>query len=386
MIQRLDENHLLDLLEHFPAVAILGPRQVGKTTLAREMLKNYKTRESIYIDLELDSDAAKLENPEYFLNYHQDKLVIIDEVQRKTSLFPLLRALIDKHRVSGRFLLLGSASQELLGRSSETLAGRLIYHELSGFNLLETGDSTPEKLWFRGGLPNAYLMEKDTLRNTWFDSFVKTYIEREFSILGLNTPAVVLRRLLSMISYNQGAMLNVSSYARAVGLSVPTINNVLDFFEHAFIVRRLQPWFSNAKKRLVKSPKLYIRDSGMLHFLTGIATEDLLKSNTLLGVSWEGFVIEQIISVFKKKYDYCFYRTADGTECDLVVLKNLVPYALVEAKISNSPSSTKGLSTAISDLQTTKNFIVVPQCDSPWPLNERVTVCGLQHILQGDFL
>jgi uncharacterized protein len=377
MIQRQSIGEITKYLKHFPAVAILGPRQVGKTTLAK-MIMSKVTKDTVYLDLELPSDLNKLSNAELYFDYNKDKCIIIDEIQRKLELFPLLRAVIDKNVKNGRFILLGSASPELLKRSSETLAGRIVYTELTPFNYYEIKDKYKYIThWLRGGFPRALLTKDDEIRNKWFNSFIVTYIERDLPLLGLKTSANNLNRFISMLAYNNGGLWNASTYAGSVGVSSPTISNYLDFLENSFIILRLQPYFHNIKKRLKKSPKIYFTDSGILHHLVGIDSFDKLLSNPIIGSSWEGYVIEQIISVTQNKFDYFYYRTQEGTECDLVLVKNQIPFASIEIKYSSSPSKTKSFTTAIKDLNTKNNYIIIPECDKPFPLSENIMVYGI---------
>ena len=373
-IRRNIESRLINLLNYFPAVAILGPRQAGKTTLVKEIRKQLN-RESIYLDLENPVDLGALEHPVEFLNSVTNKTVIIDEIQRKPDLFPILRTLIDNNRINSRFILLGSASPQLLFLSNETLAGRIVYLELTPFEFAEIQHLTDfRNHWLKGGFPDPFILEDQPMRKEWFKSFLSAYVERDLRILGLNTSAGNLQRLLQMISASQGGLLNFSNLANSLGISAPNVSNSISFFERSFIVRLLQPWHSNIGKRLVKSPKIYIRDSGITNYLLNISEyEDLLR-HPLLGNLWEGYVIENTINTLGDEYTYYFYRTADGTECDLLIFKGNDCLAAIDAKFASRPKSTRSMTITIQDLNPQKAFFIVPECPSPYNLSDNQIV------------
>lgn len=382
MIQRNLQSRLLGLLEHFPAIAILGPRQIGKTTLAKSLISSIK-KETLYLDLELPADVNRLSNPQVYFQNNQEKCIVIDEIQRIPGLFPVIRAVIDQYRVPGRFIISGSASPELLKQSSETLAGRIVYTELTGLLTDEIPESTgTNELWVRGGFPEPFLIKERQIRQEWFQSFILTYIERDLPLLGLRTDPSILRRLLSMLAYNQGMLLNMANFSKSLGISGPSVSRYISFLENAFIVRILQPWHLNLKKRLVKSQKIYIRDSGILHHLLGVEDYNKLLGHPVLGYSWEGFVIEQIINSSKPGISYSFYRTAEGTECDLVLSKGIEILACVEVKFNEAPRTTKSFTIAIQDLKSPGNYMIIPECPEPYPLKENVTVCSLGQFIQ----
>ena len=377
MIKRLLEKKILELLRQFPSVAILGPRQVGKTTLAKNLIQHID-KESLYLDLELPADINRLSNPQMLFEENKDRCVVIDEIQRMPGLFPVLRAVIDRHRIPGRFIILGSASPGVLRDSSETLAGRISYTELSPFLLPEvTGFSQGKKLWIRGGFPEPFLMEREEHLFEWFSSFIRTYVERELPVLGLRTNPVQLNRLLSMLAFNQGQILNISKLSKALGVSAPTVSRYIDYLDQSYFIRRLQPYFINIKKRLVKSPKIYIRDSGILHHILGLGNFNYVMGHPVAGESWEGFVIQQIISYYRKRFDYTFYRTQDGTECDLVISKGITVLACIEIKLSDAPRITKGFTISLRDLKPNDAFIIVPDCPEPYKLNENILISDL---------
>jgi uncharacterized protein len=359
MIERFVTEKIRASLKKYPVVGILGSRQVGKTTLAK-VLKAEKNN-SLYLDLELPSDINRLHDPELFLSRNTDKLVIIDEIQRMPQLFPLIRALVDQKRTPGRFLILGSASPVLIKHASESLAGRIIYHELMPFLMNEIGSDQDliMKLWLRGGYPDSFLSMDDADSLDWRNAFIKTYLERDIPQLGLNLPAITLRRFWTMLAHLSGQLFNASAIARSLGLSAPTVSRYLDIMVDTFIVRRLEPFFPNVKKRLTKSPKVYIRDSGLLHALLMADSMDLLSSNPIVGNSWEGFIIEQIIGAMPDLCRAYFYRTDAGAEMDMVIVSGK-KITGVEIKYSLSPKPTKGFWSALTDIGCKKAFIVYP--------------------------
>ena len=305
MIDRWINRKLEQAIQYTPAVALLGARQVGKTTLAQTIARD---RNSIYLDLESPEDLLKLSDPAAFLSLHADKLVILDEIQRAPDLFMVLRGVIDKNRQAGRkggqFLLLGSASMDLLRQSSESLAGRISYIQMTGLNLLEVRTQTPadiQKLWLRGGFPESYLAPTDELGMTWLENLVRTYLERDIPQLGFRVPANRLRRLWTMLAHLQGETVNYSKLASNLDVDGKTASHYLDILVDLLLVRRLEPWYFNVKKRLVKSPRFYIRDSGIVHRLLGITDDDTLLSNPVVGKSWEGFVVENILSSRRRR-------------------------------------------------------------------------------------
>lgn len=361
MINRLLERDLLKTFRIFPVLALLGPRQVGKTTLAKTLVKALK-KKSVYLDMENPDDRFLLQNPIPFFEQHQKDCIIIDEVQRVTELFPVLRSVIDKYRKPGRFLLLGSASPDLLAKNSETLAGRIYYHELTPFFIKEiTPKYSVEKLLIRGGYPLPFLAKTTEAAKLWQQSFLTTYVERELPALGLSVSPLLVQRFFQMLAHLHGGIINYSQLAEALGVTYHTVQNITDYLENAFLIRRLQPWFSNSKKRIVKSPKIYIRDTGILLNLLKIYSMKDLLGHPQCGMVWEGFVLEQCANYFGKKYDYYFYRTQDGTETDIVMTKAGKPFASVEAKINTAPVLTAGTYNAIKDLKTKNNYVITPR-------------------------
>ncbi len=380
-LQRAASAHISSLLSYFPAVGIVGPRQVGKTTLAK-MLADASEAPWAYLDLEDDRDRQKLgTDPHFFFQHFEDQCIILDEVQQMPEIFRTLRGVIDANRRPGRFILLGSASPELLRQSSETLAGRIGYVELYPFSLLEIADPADWKAhWFRGGFPGSYLAPDDGLSLQWRKNFIKTYIERDLPQLGLSADPVLVRRFWQMLAAQHGNLWNAEQFANSLGVSGHTIKRYLGFLESAFMVSSLQPWFTNMGKRLVKSPKVYLRDSGILHAWFDFARFDDLLGNAILGASWEGYVIEQIKSVVGNKLECFFYRTQQGAECDLVLVKGGASIAAIEIKFSSAPTVNKGFYVSINDIQTAQNFVIVPQTED-YPLTAGIWVVSLSSFL-----
>ena len=375
-VQRKITEELVELVNQFPVIGIIGPRQVGKTTLAKHLINHIK-KTCIYLDLELPEDHSKLYEPQLYLEQHLDKCVILDEIQQIPQLFPVLRGLIDKHRVPGQFIILGSASPNLLKQSSETLAGRIAYKELAPFNLTEISESYDFRHhWFRGGFPEAFLAKDESFYRNWMRNFIQTYLERDLPLLGLSVTPTLMRQLWLMLAHFHGGIWNASNFSRSLGITIPTVNRYLEFLEAAFIINRLQPFHLNIKKRLVKSPKIYIRDSGILHYLTGILNFDNLQGNVLIGNSWEGYVIEQVKQILPENSDLYYYRTHNGAESDLVLVHGNKPLACIEIKYAVAMNLPKGFQISINDLQTTKNFLIVPRSDT-YPLGKNVTACNL---------
>lgn len=381
MITRRLQFTLEYLLDHYPAVALLGPRQAGKTTLALAIAAQ---RPAIYLDLESTADQAKLHNAELYLTEHQDKLVILDEVQREPGLFQNLRGLIDQGRRqgrrSGRFLLLGSASVELLQQSSETLAGRIAYLELTPFDVLELAAGQTEALWLRGGFPDSVLAGNDAISLKWRQDFIRTYLERDIPQLGPRIPAETLRRFWSMLAHNQGELLNAAKLAAALGVDGKTVARYLDLLVDLLLVRRLKPWHSNSGKRLVKSPKTYVRDSGIAHALLGIGDKDTLLGHPVCGRSWEGFVIENCLSVAPPHSEASFYRSSAGAECDLLLTFLDQTTWAIEIKRNLAPNLQKGFYFARDDIQPAASFVVYPGTET-YPIAENVKAIGLPALL-----
>jgi len=371
---------LLETLSFFPIAGIIGPRQVGKTTLAMYLRKSLD-KESVYLDIENPEDQAKLTDPVLFMERHKNKCVILDEIQRMPHLFSVLRSMVDKHRVNARFIIIGSASPDLIHDSSESLAGRIAYEELTPFILNEIGEQYDmDHHWLAGGFPDAFLAPSESLRKKWFFNFILTYLERDLPVLGLNVAGNTLRKLWTMIAHIHGNVLNMNSLGRSLETSSTTIKKYLAFLENAFLIRQLYPYAINVKKRLVKSPKIYIRDSGILHHLLSIQGFDALESNPILGHSWEGYVIEQICANLDSGMECYFYRTHEGAECDLVLVKSGQAVAAIEIKYTSSPKINRGLTQAFKDMNAASNFIITPRTDD-YLIHRSVRVCSLPEFL-----
>jgi uncharacterized protein len=357
MITRYLENELRNKLSEFPAVALMGPRQVGKTTLARQLGAGAE-----YLDLENPADLQKLEDARGYLASRRGRLIILDEIQRVPELFQVLRGLIDERVLegepAGHFLLLGSASIDLLRQSSETLAGRIAYLELFPLQVLETGVEQQEALWTRGGFPRSVLSSSEGKSVDWRESFISTYLERDIPQLGPRIPAETLRRFWTMLAHSQGGLLNASQLAKNLSLDGKTIAKYLDLMVDLLLVRRLPPFHANVKKRLVKAPKVYVRDSGLLHTLLRIDTLDQLLSHPIVGMSWEGFVIETLLCYAPKRCQPSFYRTATGVEVDLILDLPGGQTWVIEIKRGVAPGLERGFHTALEDLQPNKTFVL----------------------------
>jgi predicted AAA+ superfamily ATPase len=384
MLKRWITDRLEQTLHHTSAVALLGPRQVGKTTLAQLIAE---TRTALYLDLENPEDLLKLSDPVAFLSLHGDKLIIMDEIQRAPDLFRVLRGLIDKNRRAGRksgqYLMLGSASMDLLRQSSESLAGRISYIELAGLNLLEIPAGKPEdiqKLWLRGGFPESYLSGSDSLAMDWLENLIRTYMERDVPQLGFRVPAARLRRLWTMLAHLQGEPVNFSKLGSNLDVDGKTVASYIDILVDLLLVRRLEPWHANVKKRLVKSPHFYIRDTGILHRLLGIDDFDALLSNPVLGKSWEGFVIENILSVVSNRTEAYFYRTAAGAEIDLLLKLPGKELWAIEVKNSVAPKIKQGFHFACKDVKATRKYVVYGG-DDAFPIGKDTMVVSLKNML-----
>lgn len=382
MIARSLLHPLMSSLSRFPVVGLLGARQVGKTTLAR--LITEKTAELVYLDLERPSDLAKLHEPELYLESHAGHLVVLDEIQRRPDLFPLLRSLVDSNRQNGQFLVLGSASPELIRQASETLAGRVIYHELTPIRVEEL-DGTgiqPGQHWLRGGFPKSLLAEDDQASLEWRDAFIQTYLERDIPTYGSRLSPEVLRQLWRMVAHCHGQIWNATRLAASLGITSPTVKRYLDLLESTFLVRSLPPFHSNLAKRLVKAPKVYLRDSGLLHGLLGIGTWDDLHGHPILGASWEGWVIEQVLGGVPSGWKGYFYRTSAGAEIDLLIEEpgGRSRWA-VEIKYSTTPVLSRGFWSALKDLGLDKGYVVCPTRE-PYPLSQSVTAMPVHELLK----
>ncbi len=380
------ERHLSSTLKEytqiFPATAILGPRQCGKSTLIREYIKNKEN--TLYLDLERESEREKLRNPEQFFTYNQDKQFCLDEIQRVPQLFETLRSIIDQNRIAGRFILLGSASRDLIRQSSESLAGRIAYLELTPFQYSEIDSiKSQTDFWFQGGFPDS-ILKNHRSSQLWRNNFIRTFMERDIPQIGYPIPRELTGRLWRMLAHQHGQVLNLSILGKSLGVSHTTIRRYIDMLNQTFMTRELQSFHSNLKKRLVKSPKLYIRDTGILHALLNIENFDSLMSHPVFGFSWEGLVIENICAA-NPEFEATFYRSSQGSEIDLILQKGNHKIA-IECKVGDVPIPTRGFWMALDDIQPEITYIVAPQVESKYPVKENVWVIGLHQLLKEDDL
>jgi predicted AAA+ superfamily ATPase len=385
-IERELYQGVLESLQSFPVVGLIGPRQVGKTTLVRR-LATEADKTTVYLDLERPSDLAKLDDPELYLESLTDRCVIIDEVQQRPDLFPVLRALVDAQRRPGRFLVLGSAAPALIRQSSETLAGRIDFLELAPLSLAEIsaqkigaqGFPLITELWCRGGFPNSYLAATEQASLRWRNAFIRSYLERDIPQLGIRIPTATLRRFWMMLAHYHGQLWNASSIAGSLGVSAPSVRHYLDILENTFMVRVLQPYAANLDKRLVKSPKIYLRDSGLLHALLNLPTHDALMGHPVLGASWEGWVIEQTLAQAPHGTRPYFFRTASGNEIDLLLELPGGHLRAVEIKHSTAPRLGKGYPEILDALKLESGFVIAPVAEA-YPLSKRARVLPVQQL------
>ena len=380
MIKRSKINEIEELIDSLPAVALLGARQVGKTTLASEI---GKTRPSLYLDLESETDRARLQNAELYLGEQAEKLVILDEIQRMPSLFESLRGLIDRGirsgRKTGQFLILGSASIDLLKQSSESLAGRIAFTELAPFHVGEIASSSMDQLWLRGGFPVSFLAKSNSLSLRWRRDFIRTYLERDIPILGPRIAAETLRRFWTMLAHAQSGLFNASDLARSLAIDGKTVSKYLDLMVDLLLVRRLRPYRANVGKRLVKAPKVYIRDSGLLHALLGIVDKETLLGHPVLGASWEGFVLENALNQAPEEWEVYFYRTAAGAEIDLLLQLPDQTLWAIEIKYSGAPKLSKGYHIACEDLKPVRRYVIYPGSER-FPIDSSTEAISIQEL------
>ena len=380
MIERRVASEVSALLSQSPAVVLTGPRQAGKTTLALAIAEG---RPATYLDLESEADRARLAEPELYFADHAEELVILDEIHRAPGIFEALRGPIDRGRRegkgTGRFLLLGSAAIDLLAQSGETLAGRVSFVELAPFDVTEVGGERLDRLWVRGGFPESFLAMDEEAGLRWRRDFVRTYLERDIPQLGPRIPAETLRRLWTMLAHNQGGLLNAAQLARGLGVSGATVGHYLDLMVDLLLVRRLAPRLANAGKRLVRSPKVYVRDSGLVHGLLGLVDKETVLGHPVAGASWEGMAIENLIAVADGRAEASFYRTSGGAEVDLVLSWADGREWAVEVKRSLAPKVERGLRSALADIEPERSFVVYPGSER-YRLSAGVEAIGLAEL------
>ena len=364
---------VVNRLHRRSVVALLGPRQCGKSTLARIIVREIPN--TVFLDLELPSDRAKLREPEYFFSLHRENLICLDEIQRVPELFPIMRALVDQDRRAGRFFVLGSASRDLIRQTSETLAGRIAYLELTPFLLDEVGDLSLSRLWTRGGFPESYLADTDASSSEWRMDFMRTFLERDIPQLGFRYPSENLDRFWRMCAHNHGHMVNHSQLGNSLGVSHHTARGYMELLANTFMVRILRPLHVNLKKRLVKTPKVYLRDSGILHSLLSLDSMDAMLGHPMFGSLWEGFALEQIVPRLPSGTNVNFYRSATGDEIDLVIESGNDRFG-IEFKVGRSPQLSRGFHRACDDLDI-KQAWVVAHVDTVYSYDRRISVCPL---------
>jgi hypothetical protein len=383
MIERRIAAEVTALLDQAPAVAILGPRQAGKTTLALAIAQG---RPSVYLDLESAADRARLAEPVLYFADHAEELVILDEIHRAPGLFETLRGVIDQARRegrgTGRFLLLGSAAIDLLAQSGESLAGRIAFVELAPFDVTEVGERQLDRLWVRGGFPDSFLAANDAASLRWRQDFIRTYLEREVPQLGPRIPAETLRRLWTMFAHHQGGLLNAAQLARGLGVSGTSVAHYLDLMVDLLLVRRLAPRLPNVGKRLVRSPKVYVRDSGLVHALLGLANKEAVLGHPAAGPSWEGMAIENLLAAAGaggQRVQGSFYRTSHGAEIDLILTWPGGEEWAVEIKRSLAPTPGRGFHCALADLAPRRALVVYPGIES-YRLAPSIETIGLAEL------
>ncbi len=374
-LQRTNGQEILDAIRHFPVTAVIGPRQCGKSTLVKHLMSDYPS-ETLYLDLERPSDLEKLNDAEWFLSSQKDKLICIDEIQRKPELFPLIRSLVDEWDRPGCFVVLGSASRDLLLQSSESLAGRIVYKSLTPFLWSELSDMSIEKYFERGGFPRSILAKSDKISFDWRSSFVTTFLERDM-LQWVNFTPATMRRLWQMLAHVNGQTVNYSTLGNSLGVSNQTVKNYIDLLKSTYMVDVVEPYIANIGKRLVKAPKVYISDSGIVAALLGIRSFAEMVGHPGFGAIWETIVLANLRGAFPDA-EIAFYRTAGGAEMDFVVQLNRQIIA-IECKASYSPKLTKGNHIAIEDIRPKHTFVVTPSTES-WSMNKDIDVVSLHDL------
>jgi len=380
-LKRLIEDEIIDNLNHFPVVAILGSRQIGKTTLVKKITKKHEEN-FIYLDLESPRDLLKLTDAETFFIEREDKTIVIDEIQRNLSLFPILRSVIDRNRKNGRFILLGSASPTLLAKSSETLAGRICFFEMEPLKFEEVRRHYDLiEYWLKGGYPDFLQTKSVELSIQKRIQFIQTYVERDLPLLGLSISNTIVQNCLYMLAHMNGSTLNLSNLSKSLGKDINSIKTIINYFENAYLIKILQPFYFNLNKRIVKSPKVYLCDTGLLHAILQIENKEELDGHPIKGFSWEGLVISEIMTHLHHSISCYFYRTQDGSELDLVLVKGLKPILGIEIKVSNSPNLSRGTTIASQDLGNIPIWVICPNTGEKYKYNKIATVISFENVL-----
>jgi len=372
LIEREITDTVKTRLKNYPAVALLGARQVGKSTLASMVIE--KIPKAIHLDLERPADLNKLTDPEAFFSQFSDHMICLDEIQRTPDIFPILRGVIDRNRRNGQFLILGSASRDLIRQSSESLAGRLSYIQITPFTQREASFTDQATHWLQGGYPRSLLTEKNEISVQWREDYIRTFLERDIPQLGFRIPANTLGRFWRMLAHSHGQVLNASKLAGSMGVSSHTIRKYIDLLEQTFVIRALPPYTENIKKRLIKSPKVYIRDTGVLHTLLNIENMEDLFAHPVYGASYEGYVIENIVTRFPR-WQASYYRTSNGAEIDLILTKGMRKIA-IEIKSSTSPKVSKSFWNSIETIAPDRTVVIAP-VEGEYPIADHVMVMPL---------
>lgn len=375
-LKRFIYHELTESLEDYPVVALLGPRQVGKSTLVTELLD---VDRKIYLDLELNSDLRKISEPEVFFERHKNSLLCLDEIQLVPDIFKTMRSVVDQRKKNKQFLILGSASRDLIKQSSETLAGRVSYLEIMPFNILEVGKENLMRLWLRGGFPKSYLSESDERSAKWRENYIRTYLERDIPQLGFNIPAKSIERLWRMLAHSNGQTLNSSKIASSLSVSSHTINSYIDILEQTFLVKTLRAFEINLKKQYIRSPKIYLRDTGLLHTLLNLETMDDLFGHPIYGPSFEGFIIENLMRLFPR-WSFNYYRTKSGAEIDLIMSKGNRRLA-IEIKASKAPKVRRGFWSAVEDIEATEKFVIA-LVDESYEIKNKTLVTNISDFIK----
>ena len=373
-IERISTKKVLKYLGFYPVTAILGPRQCGKSTLAKKIINSLP--DTIYLDLELPSDLAKLQDTEAFFTLNMETLICLDEIQRLPEIFPLIRSIVDRTNNPGQFLLLGSASPELLRQTSETLAGRIGYLNLTPLTIMELEYAELRSHWLKGGFPISYLSADPYLSSSWRENFIRTFLEKDIPALGFSVSTEIVKRLWMMLAHSTGQVINKNNLSNSLGISQPTVTSYIDLLENTFMVRTLQPCHINLKKRMVKSPKVFVRDSGIIHSLLNITNHNDLLGHPVYGLSWESYAMEQIISSLSQ-WTPSFYRTSNGSEIDLILEKGQYRLA-VKFKINPSQKPGAGFYNGLRDLSINEAFIVCPLPENEiYPVGNNIRVSSV---------